>query len=237
MDELVDAVAALEPKPRGRRWASLSSCVVDAVWSIGVRYNAVTVKVTRDVFAACVGDTADPLVAPDDLTTPDPVPLDTFLEHFPTVDTLLAVSNGNLTSPRGGIPKADAARRHATVLLDAGVRTRLDALEVLHDDTRFATVTEQLRRIPGEGAYGVRRGYLWMLAGDDDGIKPDRMVLRWLDAHGTHVTPAEAAPVLRDVAAELSTRSPTPVTPWMVDHAIWNAARALPRRSRRPRKT
>ena len=92
MNELVDAVAALNPEPRGSRWASLSSCLVDAVWSIGVNYDAVTVPITRAVFTACTGDDTDPLVAPDDLTTPDPVQLDAFLTRFPDVDALLAVS-------------------------------------------------------------------------------------------------------------------------------------------------
>jgi len=45
-------------------------------------------------------------------------------------------------------------------------------------------------RIPGDGAC---LGYLWMLVGDDNGIKPDRMVLRWLAAHGTHVLARETA--------------------------------------------
>lgn len=100
MNELVDAVAALNPKPRGSRWASLSSCLVDAVWSIGVNYDAVTVPTTRAVFTACTGDDTDPLVAPDDLTTPDPVQLDAFLTRFPDVDALLAVEPAPHITPR-----------------------------------------------------------------------------------------------------------------------------------------
>jgi len=95
----------------------------------------------------------------------------------------------------------------------------------MNDDHRFTAVTEQLRRIPGDGA---RLGYLWMLVGDDNGIKPDRMVLRWLAVHGTHVSAPEAGKVLRRIATELSDRSSTTITPWMVDHAVWNAARTLP---------
>lgn len=229
MNELVDAVGALSPRPRGRRWASLSSCLVDAVWSINADYDAVTVPITRAVFTACTGDDTDPLVAPDDLATPDPVRLDAFLARFPEVDTLLAVSNRQRTSTRGGILKADAVLQYAAVLVDAGVHTRLDALEVVNDDGRFADVNEQLRRIPGDGADGIRRGYLWMLIGDDNGIKPDRMVLRWLAAHGTHITASEASKILGHIATEISERSGTTVTPWMVDHAIWLAARNLPR--------
>ncbi|SOD72914.1 hypothetical protein SAMN05892883_2229 [Jatrophihabitans sp. GAS493] len=47
----------------------MSSCVVDAVWSIGSQYDNVTVPITRSVFVACVGAAVNPLIAPDDLTT------------------------------------------------------------------------------------------------------------------------------------------------------------------------
>lgn len=52
---LVDSVAALDPLPRTRRWSSLSYCVLDAVWSIGSRYDSVTAEVVRAV-ARAVGD-------------------------------------------------------------------------------------------------------------------------------------------------------------------------------------
>ena len=228
MTDLVDAVEALNPRPRGPRWASLSSCVVDAVWSISVNYDAVTVPITRAVFAASTRHDADPLVAGNDVTTPDPVRLDMFLSLFPTVDALVAVSDHHRTSPRGGILKADAALRYAKVFANAGVQTRHHALEALRDDVQYAALNEQLRAVPGDGANGVRRGYLWMLIGDDDGIKPDRMVLRWLAAHGQPATASEASTILRSIATELTHRSGSLVTPWMVDHAVWLAARNLP---------
>jgi hypothetical protein len=72
----------------------------------------------------------------------------------------------------------------------------------------------------------VRRGYLWMLVGDDEAIKPDRMVLRWLTRQGQQVDAAKARAVIKEVAQELTLRLKRPVTPWMVDHAIWQAERS-----------
>ena len=46
-DRLVDAVVALDPPPRERRWVSLSLCIVDAVWSIGANYDNVVVPFVR----------------------------------------------------------------------------------------------------------------------------------------------------------------------------------------------
>ena len=169
----------------------------------------------------------DPRVPPDDVTTPDPVPLRAFAERFPDSKSLQSVANSQRTSTRGGITKADAVLRHAAVLTEAEVQTRQDAAALIADPARFEQVNTQLRRIPGEGSRGVRRGYLWMLLGDDDGVKPDRMVLRWLAAQGVDTGASEAGSLLREVAAELSSRSGTAVTPWMVDHAVWEAGRLL----------
>jgi len=63
-----------------------------------------------------------------------------------------------------------------------------------------------------------------MLCGDDERIKPDRMVLRWLAPHGVR-DPEIAQQLLIDVAAFLSHNGTSLVTPWEVDHAIWVAAR------------
>ncbi|WP_433566807.1 hypothetical protein ACQP1O_17435 [Nocardia sp. CA-151230] len=38
----------------------------------------------------------------------------------------------------------------------------------------------------------MRRGYRWMLVGNEDVIKPDRMVMRWLQVHGADLTPHAA---------------------------------------------
>lgn len=82
-----------------------------------------------------------------------------------------------------------------------------------------------LRTIPGDG---VRTDYFWMLVGDDDQVKPDRMIRRFLRRNGLVTDVAGAKTALVAVAERLS-HDGTEVTPWMVDHAIWNVER---RRSR-----
>lgn len=72
-----------------------------------------------------------------------------------------------------------------------------------------------MTRIPGHGVHGVRMGYLWVLAGSDTLIKPDRMVLGWLTAVlGRTPTVPDARGILADTAGALG------VTPWQLDHAI-----------------
>jgi hypothetical protein len=94
------------------------------------------------------------------------------------------------------------------------------------DQARWDAVDRDLARVPGDGTGGVRRRYLWMLAGSDVLVKPDRMVLRWLDRNGCRVTAIEARDLLTRAAQELTVRLHRPVTPWMLDHAIWKAERA-----------
>ncbi|UNN05284.1 hypothetical protein [Rhodococcus opacus] len=140
---------------------------------------------------------------------------------------MVQVANKQRTSTRGGILKADAVLRYARILNDHGVRTLQDGRDLLTDSVHLGTVETALRQVPGEGTAGVRRGYLWMLVGDEDTIKPDRMVLRWLAAHGVDgTTPEQARTLLSAVSERISSELGRRVTAWEVDHAIWLAARS-----------
>lgn len=224
LDELTQAVAALDLRPRTHVWTSLTWCVLDAVWSIGARYESVVVPTVRRV-ASTFGDEY-PLVATDAVPDVDPVPLETFLERYGTEDALIAVTNRNRTSSRNGITKAAAAIQYATILAKSGVNTRADAVRLLSRGPGL-DVNVQLRSVRGEGS-GARRAYLWMLAGSDDTVKPDRMLMRFLARHGTNATLWNASEVIRAVAVRLSTPE-RPVTAWMVDHAIWTHESTLAR--------
>jgi hypothetical protein len=71
-----------------------------------------------------------------------------------------------------------------------------------------------------------------MLCGDDETVKPDRMVMRWLAMQGVNTTPGQASAILT-LAARALTAAGRPTTPWEADHAIWQHQRA--QRRRRPR--
>jgi hypothetical protein len=217
---VVAAAAALDPQARSRRWSSLSYCVLDAVWSISSHYDRVVVPLVRRV-AAANGD-HDPVFDAAGALPPDPLPLPLFLAEYPTTEMLLPVTNGQLTSTKSGIPKAEATLRYARILVEHGVTDLAAVAELMADQTRWDTVGRALAKVPGDG---VRRGYLWMLSGADDLIKPDRMILRWLARHGCPVTTDQARDIVVKAAQELTARLGRPITPWMLDHAIWQAER------------
>lgn len=220
--KLADAVVALDPQLRERRWTSLSFCIVDAVWSIGAHYDNVVVPLVREKFAAKLGVT-QPTVPASQPVPGDPLPLSR-LDDL-TVDSLTALTNRQRTSTRGGILKADAALRHIAAFRKHDVETMQDGLALFWDPARFDKVDKALRSIPGEGSYGIRRNYLWMTIGEADLIKPDRMVLRWLGRHGVKTDPAGARDIIAALVPLVSARLNRTVTAWEIDHALWLAGR------------
>ena len=217
---VAERVAALGPRPRLQRWASLSACVLDAVWSIGARYDGVVVPLVHRVLDE---GAAGPLLAP--APAADVHPVSRLLTRFPDEESLIAVArNRQRTSTRGGITKAQAVLGYARVLLDNGIDDLDGVNRAMASPSLLASIDNGLRRVRGEGKYGIRRSYFWMLCGDDERIKPDRMVLRWLAPHGVR-DPEAAQQLLIDVAEVLSQAGAAKVTPWEVDHAIWLAAR------------
>lgn len=156
---------------------------------------------------------------------PDPLPLAVLAGL--SVKELILLTNRQNTSTRGGIRKADAVVRHIHAFHAHGVSNLGDAIALFGDEERFSAVNADLRKIPGEGAHAVRRDYLWMLIGQDDLIKPDRMVLRWFRNHGAIVDPVGARDLIAALVPAVSTRLKRPITAWEIDHALWNAGRGM----------
>lgn len=221
--ELVDAVVALDPQPRERRWASLSLCIADAIWSIGAHYDNVVVPLVCEL-ATELG-VERPTIRMSEQIGVDPLPLSRLAEL--DVDGVTRLTNLQRTSTRGGILKSDAALRHIRAFLVHDVNSLTDAIGLFDDSERFAAVNTALRKIPGEGAHAVRRNYLWMLVGQDDLIKPDRMVLRWFKSHGVVVDPIGARDLIAALVPAVGARLKRRVTAWEIDHAMWSAGRGI----------
>ena len=100
--------------------------------------------------------------------------------------------NHQRTSATNGILKADAVARFACCL-------RSHSIESLHDVPKVANSQRfeaEIKAIPGQGS-GISLRYFWMLAGSDQFIKPDRMVLRFLgSALSRAATVQEAGPLM-----------------------------------------
>lgn len=223
-EALASAAKNLALQPRGNRWCHLSLCVLDAVFSINATYPT-TVRTVRSYATHAE---LDPVVAPaDEVALGTHARTEQPLSEFLTGDGALApealatlLGNRQRTSTRSGILKAEATQRYARILVDHGLETLADVADLLIDLDRTADIERALATVPGHGR-GVRVSYLWMLAGDDQHVKADRMVTRWVARalNRRSVSVAEAGELLKETARQLN------VTPWVLDHAIWNAER------------
>ena len=199
--------------PDGYR--SVPLCAIDAIYSIGVRYEGVENVVERyRSYWRAQGVDAD---SPAHTTAQ-------FLREFGERDDLGFTLFGNrqLTSPRGGIPKADAVLRLLEMLgsCDFDIQTT----EQLRSHFKDEKLDAAIRSIHGQSS-GISAKYLFLLAGVEDAIKPDRMIVRFVsDAVGRKVTPLEAQDLLVETVPGLKSAFPD-VTPRLLDHVIWHSVR------------
>ncbi|PKW10040.1 hypothetical protein SAMN05428944_2789 [Streptomyces sp. 1222.5] len=227
MDEIGQVVVAaghLALKPRGPRWAHASLCVLDAVFSINAHYERHTAP-TCHRYAAWAGISV-PLSGSAQLPVPDEQPLQVFVTHIQTYGeeafSSEVIQNRQRTRANRDAPlKAEAARHYAELLASHGIATLADANALLADPDKLSAIERDLAGVAGHGS-GARLAYLWMLLGDDSRIKPDRMVLRWLQTVLQRtVTTVQAISILTEAAARLR------CTPWELDHAIWESQRKV----------
>ncbi|MCG7519501.1 hypothetical protein [Ruegeria sp. Ofav3-42] len=206
------------PLPAEFFYASLPLCVIDAVFSIGVTYTSTANTVTR--FCERQGWTKS--LAPDAPRATGEHTISEFLALFDglTPDQMADDLFGNRqhTSTRSGILKAEAVRQYAEALQANGIEDFGDMTE-----TRLTMIEKQVRRIPGQGS-GISFDYFRMLAGNDNLIKPDRMVQRYVakaaNMRPERVTPEFARSVLQNAITKLAERG-FAWTPRQLDYAIW----------------
>jgi hypothetical protein len=130
--------------------------------------------------------------------------------------------NRQRTSTRSGILKAEATFRFAKALQQFGSETFADVLKSgLRNELRQA-----IKAIPGQ-ASGLSHAYFLILAGNQDGVKPDRMVTRFVaDALTVRsVAPEIAEELVRSASKVLRPEFPM-LVPSTLDNKIWKYQRA-----------
>ena len=203
-------------------YQSLPLCVIDAVFSLGIRYEAVQNVIQRycdhSHIRKCREDkTAIPPEHEQESISDfyekmEQEGIETFVEEI--------FNNRCRTSTSNGILKAEATYKFACVLRN----WKVDFFQDIPDVVSNPDFEEQVRRIPGQGS-GKSLRYFLMLAGSDNLIKPDRMILRFLrKVLDRSVDPEEAQMLLTEASEALSADYPN-ITPRLLDHIIWNHER------------
>lgn len=218
-DYILDTGLKPLPLPEEFFYASLPLCVVDAVFSIGVTYTSTANTVTR----FCKRQDWAKSLSPD---TPRQTGEHSIREFLALFDDLAQekmadnlFGNRQRTSSRSGILKAEAVQRFAAALLESGIDDFGDIT-----DSRLAIAETLIREIPGQRS-GISFDYFRMLAGDDNLIKPDRMVQRYIansiDLKLEQVTPDLARKVLQGAISALEKKGHA-WSPRQLDYAIWS---------------
>jgi hypothetical protein len=136
--------------------------------------------------------------------------------------------NRQRTSARNGILKSEAVFRFASVLSSHKI-DRLEDVPKLtwHEDLPVEMqkpYAQEILAIPGQRS-GISLAYFYMLAGSTGIVKPDRMVITFLE----HIIQRpvgyyEAQYLLSHASQYLNTEFPL-LTPRVLDHEIWKYQR------------
>ena len=190
-------------------YAHAGIAVIDAVWSIQLRYD----RYVRPTVQRFVGDRGLD-VGTDAASRPGFVEYGTaalFAELEGLTDGELVERFGSNHQASGRL-KGVVVREVAQRLSAAGLDTRTDLVEP--DDPGYDEQKQAWVGVHGLG--GVTWSYFRLLAGCD-AVKPDIMVTRWVaDALGhERVSASDGAKALEDLAERLNERRR------VVDHAVW----------------
>ena len=194
---------------------SLAKCILDAIWSMGVRYGAVVGVVdryadwlaveargtTRNRTAGQLADDIESVGGPQQ-----------FAEHV--------VKNSMRTSSRNGVLKAEAVARASEVLSQMGVESAADLRKRFNE----SAVEGGWRAVRGQRS-GISWHYLLILANVED-VKADRMIRRFVSVAAglSDIAAADAANAVRSAHAILLADFPQ-LSLRTLDHAIWSAQR------------
>lgn len=205
--------AALSPS---YYYDSLPQCVIDAVFSIGVKYTGTTnvVKSYCSYYGLRVHNE-------DHDQKGDKHTISQLIDHITSTGVEKSADvifhNHQRTSTRNGILKAEAVLRFARVLQKYGVETLAD----MSFKGLPLQAEVEIMRIPGQKS-GLSLRYLYMLSGDDSQSKPDRHVMRFLKEHtGQDYSIQDAQDLLTEAVKILRAKYPQ-LSVRLLDYSIWN---------------
>ncbi|HXB76528.1 MAG TPA: hypothetical protein VNX23_03795 [Bradyrhizobium sp.] len=210
-DKLDLAKAKLRPE---HFYASLPLCIVDAVFSIGVKYTGTTQTVIRWAKAQNPEWPLYERGVSFEHTVSD------FVEAVrPFTAEALAETifeNRQRTSTKGGILKAEAVRQFALALRETGIERFSDIQKSEHLEMAEA----RIRKIKGQSS-GISFDYFTLLAGNQM-VKADRMIVRFVaEAAGVDsVSPREAKEATIGAARILQAEYPH-VDTRLLDSEVW----------------
>ena len=168
--------------PQAYFYNHLSLCVIEAVWSIGVKYESVENVVINYYRKRGLNPYRDKHLQ-ETLQYPETnkqESLSVFLEFLNKYSTNELANkifdNKQRTSSKNGILKAEAVLKFAGILSKYNVNYFQDIESNIEENELFKL---EIKNIPGQRS-GISLDYFFMLSGNENKIKPDRMIKRFL---------------------------------------------------------
>ena len=197
-------------------YSHLPLCVIDSIFSIGVKYEIVQNTINR----FCSHFKIDQFSKSDEFS--NSYFLELMEQQSITELTENIYKNRQRTSTKNGILKSEAVILFLKILKKYEVNKLRDIHKIISSN-EFET---EIKKIPGQNS-GISLTYFFMLAGSDDLIKPDRMIIRFLERiSGENVSLSDCQNILAAVAKNLKKHG-FDITPKKLDNLIWNYQRDL----------
>jgi len=212
----IDLAASL---PEEFFYDSIDLCIIDAVFSIGVRYNGVKNVIAR--YKDYIKNHYPSLDKPSRSVSESIY----IFENYKNIQAFAKeVLNSQKTSTRNGILKAQAVLEVFKVL-EAHNITNTEAFRNISGDKK-KSVDKSILSIKGQGS-GIMLKYLCMLTGDDDVCKPDRMLHRFVtNISGKKMSDDDLQVILTEACKILKKEYPT-LTVRILDNQIWKYQKGL----------
>ncbi len=206
--ETLDLAKAVTPDDYG--YNNLILCIIDAIFSMGVRYSSTRKTVQRFI---------DYFDIQKDLSIGDFIGL--YQKHSLEFMAQTVYQNRQRTSPKSGILKAEAVLEIAKVLQKHDVEHLSDINKVINNPDFEAAY----KAVRGQNS-GISLRYFYMLTGDETQIKPDRMIMHYIHSALNHTVTIDEAHTLLAETCELLKVDFPHLTPRSLDSAIWNYQRS-----------
>jgi hypothetical protein len=189
---------------------SVGLAMIDAIWSIGVRYQSVQNVIARY--------RAERLAGGHDAEADRPEDVRRFIEACGGPEGFaLRMRNHQRTSSRNGILKAEAVLHEARILEHERVGVPADLAGA--SEERLNHLRGRWSAVPGQ-ASGISWRAFCMLVGLAE-VKPDRMIRRYVaSALGRSGESAVGVEEARDLV--MATAAHLDVSPRELDYAIWS---------------
>ena len=187
-------------------------CLLDAVFSIGANYKSTQNVVDRfcDInnLKKFKSDTSEDYTIKEFIDYIDKTGVQSFAENV--------IKNTQRTSSTNGILKAEAVLECAKVFDRNSIQTINDFNKLLNND-----IEKEYKKVKGQSS-GISLSYLKMLCGDENTLKPDRHIMRFLVEFGYEgIDCINAQSIMESVVADLSAKHDG-INVRKIDYIIWN---------------